>query len=193
MAQRSQHCAQLGRRRRQRWPQQQQQQQQQQGEWKELSGDFKAINVALLVGTGPKALEGMAPSACLSDGLFHLIVVHKCRRDQYLRFLLKLAGKDNQFDLPYVEHILCRAVQVQPTPGTVESSWNCDGELLTDAALTATVHRSKVPVFARGVERGGIAAPRPTVAVAEGAEGAEGAAVASAAPAKITITKTAFV
>ena len=52
--------------------------------------------------------------------------------------------------LPFVSVLEATAVRVQPLGE--ESSWNVDGELLSDNRLSARVQRGALEVFARGVE-----------------------------------------
>lgn len=57
-----------------------------------VKGKFKAINVALMACITKDSEQGMAPSKRCDDGTFHLIMVKKCSRFQYLRYLIRTAG-----------------------------------------------------------------------------------------------------
>ena len=103
-----------------------------------------------------KSAAGVARYGHLSDGNIHLVLVRRCSRLQYLRFLLTLSStglEPGRHHGGYVEVIPAVAVRVEPG-GTQESQWNIDGELLNCAAITAETHRGAIEVFARGVESG---------------------------------------
>lgn len=86
--------------------------------------------------------------------MLHLVLIKKCSRLQYLRFLLRMAhvglepGGGGAGD--YVHVIPALAVRVEPVGR--ESQWNVDGELVSSSTLVAEMHRGVIDVFARGPE-----------------------------------------
>lgn len=76
---------------------------------------------------------------------------------QYLRFLLHMSRSGcAPGALPYVQVLDAVAVQVEPLdggPGSCQSCWNLDGELLAGPGIAAEVHHGLLRVFSRGIER----------------------------------------
>lgn len=100
-----------------------------------------------------KTQSGMARFAHLADGRAKLVLVRRCGRLAYLRFLLQMAAAGVYPGCcPHVEVRDATAVRVE-LGGTATAAWNLDGELLTARAISAEVLPSRVRVFARGVER----------------------------------------
>jgi ceramide kinase len=98
-----------------------------------------------------KSRQGLMPEAHLADGRLVLVMVQKCSRLQYLRFLVQLATKGIvPGSLPFVRTEFATEVQVEAEgrPG----SWNVDGELLRHGRVNVGIHAGLVDVFARGVE-----------------------------------------
>ena len=58
--------------------------------------------------------KGMIPDAHLADGVAHLLLVRKCGRFNFLRFLARLAHTGTHIHLPYVERIPIKAVKFFP-------------------------------------------------------------------------------
>lgn len=99
-----------------------------------------------------KTRAGMARYGHLSDGRLKLVLVRRCGRLAYLRFLLRMASTGVYPGCcPHVEVRDAVAVRVE-LGGTATAAWNLDGELLTARAIRAEVQPSLVRVFARGVE-----------------------------------------
>ncbi|XP_061430072.1 ceramide kinase [Lethenteron reissneri] len=71
--------------------------------WRCLEGEFVAVNVACMSCACPKSPQGLSPAAHLADGAADLIVVRKCSRLEFTRFLLRHTNKRDQFDFPFVE------------------------------------------------------------------------------------------
>jgi ceramide kinase len=121
-------------------------------EWVHVEGDFAGIMLVIMPCRSEKSQQGVARYGHRSDGLIHLVMVKKCSRLQYLRFLLTLshsglaAGEHGFFTV-----VPAVAVHVEPV-GAKQSRWNADGELLASNHITAEVHRGVIEVFARGVE-----------------------------------------
>ena len=126
-----------------------------------------------------KSSKGVARYGHLSDGNIHLVMVKRCSRLQYLRFLMRLsnsgleAGSLNSYvevvhavavkitevhlDIyiyHYVEFIFFRPfdIRLYLQIGETGSIWNVDGELLKTPGITAETHKGVIQVFARGVE-----------------------------------------
>ncbi|XP_043943199.1 ceramide kinase [Protopterus annectens] len=149
--------------------------------WKIIRGKFLAINAANMSCACPRSPKGLSPSAHLADGCTDLIVVHKCSRLEFLRHLFRHTSSNDQFDLTFVEvhrvekfrftpkHLededsdirdigkklfgqICRD---HPACGcsSINSIWNCDGEVLDGAAIEVRVHCQLIKLFARGIEQ----------------------------------------
>ncbi|XP_048876175.1 ceramide kinase-like isoform X1 [Brienomyrus brachyistius] len=149
------------------------------GGWQVLRGKFLAINSASMSCACPRSPKGLSPAAHLADGTADLILVRKCSRLNFLRHLLRHTSKDDQFDLDFVEVHRVRRFRFTPRHCESEldlkehgktlfghicrdhpacgctalnSSWNCDGEILQHAAIDVGVHCQLIRLFARGVE-----------------------------------------
>ena len=100
-----------------------------------------------------KTRSGMARYGHLSDGRAKLVLVRRCGRLAYLRFLLQMASSGVYPGCrPHVEVRDATAVRVE-LGGSATAAWNVDGEKLAARAISADVQPSRVRVFARGVER----------------------------------------
>ena len=116
-----------------------------------VEGDFASINVVVAPCRSDKSKRGLIPNGHLSDGRMYLVMVKRCNHLQWLRFLLQLSSRGLvDLCLPYVRVVPVEGVKLR-TVGP-ESSWNVDGELLTDYNVAIRVHRGLVDVFSRGVE-----------------------------------------
>nr|XP_023685989.1 ceramide kinase isoform X3 [Paramormyrops kingsleyae] len=149
------------------------------GGWQVLRGKFLAINSASMSCACPRSPKGLSPAAHLADGTADLILVRKCSRLNFLRHLLRHTSKDDQFDLDFVEVHRVRRFRFTPRHCESEldlkehgktlfghicrdhpacgctalnSSWNCDGEILQQAAIDVGVHCQLIRLFARGIE-----------------------------------------
>jgi len=130
-----------------------------------ISGRFKAINVALMACITKDSVQGMAPAKRCDDGSFHLILVQKCSRMQYLQYLMRTAGKADQFALRNVTMIEACKVSISPSalnrgrapPG---NRWNVDGELLDEERVTLTNMLHSMKIFGCSA-RNEYIAPKP--------------------------------
>ncbi|KAM9672261.1 ceramide kinase isoform 1-T1 [Trichechus inunguis] len=149
-------------------------------EWKVVCGKFLAINATNMSCACPRSPGGLSPAAHLGDGSSDLILIRKCSRFNFLRFLVRHTNQCDQFDFTFVEvyrvkkfqftskHLededtnlreggkkrfgqLCRDHPVCCCT-TSSSSWNCDGEVLSSSAIEVRVHCQLVRLFARGIE-----------------------------------------
>lgn len=118
-----------------------------------VKGKFLAINAVTTTCKSPHTKEGMSPEAHYGDGNTDLIIVHRTSRLNYFRYLFRVAfHMSHPFSLPFVEAVRVREFSFTPDDEAGGSSvWNCDGEIVNEAAITVKVHRQLVPVFARGV------------------------------------------
>ncbi|XP_030742014.1 ceramide kinase [Echinops telfairi] len=152
-------------------------------EWKVACGKFLAINATNMSCACPRSPRGLSPAAHLGDGSSDLILIRKCSRFNFLRFLVRHTNQYDQFDFGFVEvyrvkkfHFTSKRLEEEDTdlreggkkrfgqlcrgdhPGcccpTSSSSWNCDGEVLSTSALEVRVHCQLVQLFARGIEDG---------------------------------------
>lgn len=64
-------------------------------QWHVICGKFLAINITNMSCACPRSSKGLSPSAHLGDGSLDLILIRKCSRFNFLRFLLR---HTNQWD-----------------------------------------------------------------------------------------------
>ncbi|XP_048466364.1 ceramide kinase isoform X2 [Rhincodon typus] len=151
-----------------------------QQQWKVIKGKFLAVNSMNMSCACPKSPKGLSPAAHLADGTIDLILVHKCSRLSFLRHLIRHTNNDDQFDHAFVE--VHRVKEFKFTPkycdeedsdirdvgknlfgqicrdhpscscAQLQSSWNCDGEIIKHAAIDVKVHCQLVKLFVRGIE-----------------------------------------
>ncbi|XP_036905213.1 ceramide kinase [Sturnira hondurensis] len=146
-------------------------------EWKVVCGKFLAINSTNMSCACPRSPRGLSPAAHLGDGSCDLILIRKCSRFSFLRFLVRHTNQRDQFDFAFVEVYRVKRFQFvskqaeeeeseQSKPGlgpicshpspcccsVSSSTWNCDGEMLHGSALEVRVHCQLVRLFARGIE-----------------------------------------
>uniref|UniRef100_A0ABK0LDE2 Ceramide kinase n=1 Tax=Rattus norvegicus TaxID=10116 RepID=A0ABK0LDE2_RAT len=149
-------------------------------EWQVVCGKFLAINSTNMSCACPRSPGGLSPFAHLGDGSSDLILIRKCSRFNFLRFLIRHTNQEDQFGFTFVE--VYRVKKFQFTSKHVEdddndlkelekqkfgqickdnppcacptsrSSWNCDGEVLHSPAIEVRVHCQLVRLFARGIE-----------------------------------------
>ncbi|XP_044535218.1 ceramide kinase [Gracilinanus agilis] len=149
-------------------------------EWKMIHGKFLAINATNMSCACPRSPKGLSPMAHLADGSLDLILVRKCSRLNFLRYLVRHTNEDDQFDFTFVEVYRVRKFQFMSKHSEDEdgdlkdlrkkrfgpicskhqscccslpsSTWNCDGEILNNSAIEVRVHCQLVQLFARGIE-----------------------------------------
>ncbi|XP_036616097.1 ceramide kinase [Trichosurus vulpecula] len=149
-------------------------------EWKVIQGKFLAINAANMSCACPRSPKGLSPVAHLADGSSDLILVRKCSRLNFLRYLIRHTNQDDQFDFAFVEVYRVRKFQftskhLEDEDGDLKdlgkkrfghicsdhpaccctlpnSTWNCDGEILNNSAIEVRVHCQLLQLFARGIE-----------------------------------------
>uniref|UniRef100_A0A2K5KD37 DAGKc domain-containing protein n=1 Tax=Colobus angolensis palliatus TaxID=336983 RepID=A0A2K5KD37_COLAP len=149
-------------------------------EWQVVCGKFLAINATNMSCACRRSPRGLSPAAHLGDGSSDLILIRKCSRFNFLRFLIRHTNQQDQFDFTFVE--VYRVKKFQFTSKHVEdedsdlkeggkkrfghicsshpscccavsnSSWNCDGEVLHSPAIEVRFHCQLVRLFARGIE-----------------------------------------
>ncbi|VDM31108.1 unnamed protein product [Hydatigera taeniaeformis] len=115
--------------------------------WQVIVGDFVAVNAFLISCRCAKSPLGPAPAAHLGDGFLDLVLVRRCSRMKYLRYLVKLTNrhwkrKSEHLQMPFVEAYRVRAfhfealnrygcpVAPDETVGEDTSVWCVDGEVL---------------------------------------------------------------
>ncbi|VDK33117.1 unnamed protein product [Taenia asiatica] len=117
------------------------------GGWRVIKGDFVAVNAFLISCRCAKSPLGPAPSAHLGDGFLDLILVRRCSRMQYLRYLVQLTNRRKKHQaqhlrMPFVEARRVRGFLLQvldrygdpvapdEAVGVDTSVWCVDGEVL---------------------------------------------------------------
>ncbi|OXB61768.1 hypothetical protein ASZ78_007412 [Callipepla squamata] len=132
-------------------------------EWKVIKGKFLAINVVNMSCACPRSPKGLSPAAHLADGSADLILVRKCSRFDFLRYLVRHTNQDDQFDFSFVDVYRVKSFQFtsklsEDNESSVtdigkkrfgqfcrdhpacccniaNSTWNCDGETLDSSAI----------------------------------------------------------
>lgn len=143
--------------------------------WRVIRGKFVAINNATTTCACSRAKKGISPSAHVGDGCTDLILVKKCSRFSYLRYLIATAQQHTSpFGLNFVKVFRVREFQFRPfvtedkvgdynadssvqhfsIPPSRNSVWNCDGEILREPTVSVKAHCQLVNIFARGKEAG---------------------------------------
>ncbi|XP_065482774.1 ceramide kinase isoform X3 [Caloenas nicobarica] len=148
--------------------------------WKVIKGKFLAINAVNMSCACPRSPKGLSPAAHLADGSADLILVRKCSRFDFLRYLVRHTNQDDQFDFSFVDVYRVKSFQFtsklsddnessvtdigkkrfgqfcRDHPACCcnipNSTWNCDGETLDSSAIEVRVHCQLMKLFARGIE-----------------------------------------
>nr|XP_036674815.1 ceramide kinase [Drosophila suzukii] len=147
-------------------------------QWKVVRGNFFMICGANITCACARSPNGISRYSHLGDGCLDLILVKKTSLLNNVRFLLNTAGRSGDIrNLPFVEvyrtrefrfrtfsaageedYSLAGSCQPISPPGemantntsTEFSSWNCDGEVVTDLDITMRSHCQLIDVFMRG-------------------------------------------
>lgn len=69
--------------------------------WKVIKGKFLAINAVNMSCACPRSPKGLSPAAHLADGSADLILVRKCSRFDFLRYLVRHTNQDDQVCIPF--------------------------------------------------------------------------------------------
>ncbi|XP_017855581.1 PREDICTED: ceramide kinase isoform X1 [Drosophila arizonae] len=143
---------------------------------KTIRGNFFLICGANITCACARSPNGISRYSHLGDGCLDLILVRKTSFLNNVRFLLNTAGRAGDIrNLPFVEVYRTRKFifRTLTTPATEEnlslagsrqpiaqngsdgvsseySSWNCDGEVVTDLDITMSSHCQLIDVFMRG-------------------------------------------
>eukprot|EP00042_Codosiga_hollandica_P042861 m.398570 g.398570 ORF g.398570 m.398570 type:complete len:554 (+) comp56428_c0_seq13:2101-3762(+) len=122
------------------------------GPWETLEDEFQSVSLASISLVNEKSSNGYVPDAHLSDGVAHLVLVRKCSRIDYLRFLVSIAHSGTHLSLPFVERIPVVAVNFRPISGTHAEPrhWAIDGQEFYDQEINVRMDRQPLRVFARG-------------------------------------------
>ena len=63
--------------------------------WQHVEGDFKSVMAIITPCRSDQSSSGLSPYGHLADGRIQLVMVHKCSRLQYLRFLAAIPSTGN--------------------------------------------------------------------------------------------------
>lgn len=123
------------------------------GRWRVWEGEISSLMVVVTSTRSDKSKNGILPHAHMSDGRLHLVIVRKCSRVQFLRFLLGLSwrGVDDSLDFVDVKEVEAFRME-ELEPERSQSFWNVDGELLKSRFVSARCHHGLIEVFSRGPE-----------------------------------------
>jgi len=81
--------------------------------WVKVQGEFASVMCVVTSCISEKSRQGLMPEAHLADGRLALVMVERCSRLQYLRFLIQLASKGIvPGSLPFVKVLYATEVQV---------------------------------------------------------------------------------
>ncbi|XP_034116468.2 LOW QUALITY PROTEIN: ceramide kinase [Drosophila albomicans] len=143
-------------------------------QWKIIRGNFFMICGANITCACARSPNGISRYSHLGDGCLDLILVRKTTLLNNLRFLLNTAGRGGDIrSLPFVEVYRTRKFNFRTLNAPQEnysiagsrqpiaqsnsdginseySSWNCDGEVVTDLDVTMSSHCQLIDVFMRG-------------------------------------------
>ncbi|KRF79115.1 ceramide kinase [Drosophila virilis] len=160
-------------------------------QWKIIRGNFFMICGANITCACARSPNGISRYSHLGDGCLDLILVRKTSLLNNVRFLLNTAGRAGDIrNLPFVEVYRTRkfifrtltavtteenlsiagsrspiAQSGNDTVSSEFSSWNCDGEVVTDLDITMSSHCQLIDVFMRGPhsyskpQKAGVSAP----------------------------------
>lgn len=143
--------------------------------WKNVCGKFVGVNMATTSCKCLRTSKGISPSAHIGDGYTDLILVSKCSKFNYLRYLLAIATPCvSPFNLNFVQVHRVREFQFksvgsalnrqeasgewesvvanQDSSSRNNSVWNCDGEIISESTIGVKVHCQLINLFARGIE-----------------------------------------
>jgi len=126
-------------------------------DWKKVESKFTVVSSAVISCACRKSPLGLSPSAHLADGNTDLILVEKCSKVDFFRYLYAHVGHADRFDFPFVNVRRVKAFKYEEKfqgkgDRRHESCWNTDGEFIEDPNVVLWVHRGLVSMFARGVE-----------------------------------------
>ncbi|XP_015786759.1 ceramide kinase [Tetranychus urticae] len=128
-----------------------------------IRGRFMAINAVTMSCRCEKAKRGLSPAAHLGNGCADLIIVSKCSRLDYIRYMMRTGYlAKSPFDLDFVDVYRVKEFEFNPIVRPEGSSskyqvsnasvWNCDGEIINEPALHVKVHCQLLPIFGNGRE-----------------------------------------
>ncbi|KAG0696842.1 Ceramide kinase [Chionoecetes opilio] len=122
------------------------------GEWLQFTGRWSIVTSALTSCACRLSPGGVSPAAHLGDGCMDLILVAGSSRRHTLSYLFRTAFTGNALSLQHVTFHRAQEMVFTPKAGAAESSWNCDGELLTEPRVRLRMHCQRVGLYTRGVE-----------------------------------------
>lgn len=123
--------------------------------WRCWEGEVVSLMVVVTPTRTEKTKGGLVEHAHISDGRLNLVIVRKCSRIQFFRFLISLTRGGVDEKLPFVEVLEVHAWKMEELCPKVQASvWNVDGELMQSRYTSAQCHRGLVQCFGRGPEIG---------------------------------------
>ncbi|XP_058978661.1 ceramide kinase [Musca domestica] len=148
--------------------------------WRIIRGEFFMVTTTNITCACSRSPNGMSKYCHLGDGHLDVILVRKSNMFNNLRFAINTMARNGDIrTLPFVEIYRTKQFifnakpnmtpqdynsirgSCQPIadsyaeaetnlPNNIYSSWNCDGEVITDLEITLTSHRQLIDVFMRG-------------------------------------------
>ncbi|XP_013417382.1 ceramide kinase isoform X1 [Lingula anatina] len=141
--------------------------------WQTFQGRFISFQSITMPCRCDLSPNGVSPSQHLSNGYTDLIIAKECSQVDFLRHMWRVKSKTtDQFDFDFVEVHRVKAFKFRPiledgedeenddsngrqrlrTRQLRASSWNCDGEVLTEGFIDVKVHHQLIKLFARNIE-----------------------------------------
>lgn len=120
--------------------------------WHCWEGEVSSLMIVVTPTRSDKSKHGIVPHAHLSDGRLHLVIVRRCTRWQFFRFLLSLTQGGVDESLSFVDVKEVEAWRCEELTTDHGSVWNVDGELMRSRFMSACCHHGLVNVFGRGPE-----------------------------------------
>jgi len=95
--------------------------------WRSIKGRFISVIGANISCACAKSPEGLSPSAHLADGCLDLVLVKHTSRLQYLRHMIRITSKADQFNFDFVEVHRVREFYFRPLTEENETGDEADG------------------------------------------------------------------
>ncbi|RXG71013.1 Ceramide kinase [Armadillidium vulgare] len=121
-------------------------------DWQSVHGLYSIVSAAITSCSCRLTPQGVSPLAHLGDGYCDLILVKGSSRVKLLSYLYHTSVTGNAASLNHVRMIRTNEIKFSAPPDRL-SSFNCDGEELEKASLRIKIHRKKLELFCRGVEK----------------------------------------
>lgn len=120
--------------------------------WKMIDDDFVQVAILTNACLWSFAPQGLSKNGHLADGVLDLILIRPTNRKEFLRYVKRNGTSKDQFDLPFVELIRVKEVEItlktvndSITNGESTNSDDSSNDDLSDAENRSSVHRTHQP------------------------------------------------